>query len=653
MAERLNLGIVAHVDAGKTTLSEQLLYLAGSIRQVGRVDDGNTQTDYLEVERTRGISVKAASTVLHWKGLQINLVDTPGHVDFLSEVERALRVLDAAILVVSAAEGVQSQTEVLWQALQALHLPVLVVVNKIDRMGADPEAVLQDMRERLSPDLLALQSVMAAGSPNAHVEDRRQAGCAGHAAFLEDLASSDERLLDAYLSQGSLSCAQIDQALQMHTRARTLFPVLFAQAARGVGVEAILDAVAELLPRSAGDLQAPAAGVVFGVEHDPVMGRVAQVRLYAGQLHNRDILRNATNGREEKITQIRAIHGARQVDTGLLEAGDIAAVYGLSSARVGDLLGEAQAVPAGYALATPLLTVRVFPQQEAQLPALVEALQLLSAEDPLLDAEWVSGERALHIRVTGLIQLEVLQTTLLQRFDLSCTFSSPVVLYRETPTQAGTGFVAYTMPKPCWAVLRFYLEPLPPGSGVIYENRVTDHDAILPRYQAQTAKAIAGSLRQGPLGWPVTDLRITLLEGESHNIHTHPLDFLVATPMAIMDGLLRCGTTLLEPMLALHMTFPAECLSRVMGLLLRARGVCEGPLYRGDRVTLEAQAPVATTLDLPTQLAALTGGRGTLGSRFSHWQPCPLELGATTPYRGVNPADRARYILWARSALQA
>lgn len=653
MAERLNLGLVAHVDAGKTTLTEQLLYVSGSIRQLGRVDEGNTQTDYLAVERSRGISVRSACTVLHWKGLQINLVDTPGHVDFLSEVERALRVLDAAILVVSAAEGVQSQTEVLWQALSALGIPTLLFVNKIDRMGADPEAVLSEIAARLSPDALPLQRVEHAGSEAAAIGDLRLPTHPGHAAWVEDLAATDEALLTAYLAQGGLSEEALHTALQEGVRARRLFPVLFGRAARGLGVEALLDAVQAYLPRAGGDPQAPPAGVVFGVEQHPTLGRVAHVRLYAGRLHNRDLVINATQGRSDKLTQIRAIHGARQVDTGLLEAGDIAALAGLPTARVGDLLGDAAAVPAGYALATPLLTVRAFPVKEEQLPQLVEAMDILSAEDPLLSAEWVPGERALHLKVTGLIQLEVYQHTLEERFQLLCRFSEPVVLYQETPTQAGIGSVAYTMPKPCWAVLRFAIEPLPRGSGVVYENAVTDNDAILPRYQAQVPKALPGSLRQGPLGWEVTDLKITLLSGESHHVHTHPLDFLVATPMAIMDGLLNCGTTLLEPMLALRLTFPAECLGRVMGLLIRARGECGAPSHRGDTVTLEAQAPVATTLTLPMQLAALTGGRAVLGSRFSHWQPCPLELGASTPYRGVNPADRARYILWARSALQA
>ena len=629
-----NLGVVAHVDAGKTTLTEQMLFLSGGIRALGSVDKGTSHTDWMDVERERGISVRAAATTFAWRAVAINLIDTPGHVDFSAEVERSLRVLDGAILVLSAVEGIQAQTTVLWKALRTMGIPTLVFINKTDRMGANPERVLDDVQRQFSPMALAFPE---GGGP------------ALDAGLMERLAEHDELLLEAWVEGRELAPDLLRARIAGLVGAGALFPVFTGSAIRGLGMERLLDAVVDYLPAPGGDPEGPVSGLVFKLEHDKTMGRIAFVRLFNGTVRNRDSLANATQGTQEKITQIRRIYAHRHEDSGELAAGDIASVCGLQ-ARVGDILGDPGAVPGICQLAVPLLTVQAFAAQEADFPRLVAALKELADEDPMLELQWLREERELHVRIMGVIQMEVLASLLRSRFGLEATFGNPSVIYRETPTRAGEGYIEYTMPKPCWAVLRFAIEPGERGSGLHYASTVRDDD-MLYRYQNQVQKTLPEALKQGLLGWEVTDLRITLVAGQHHLVHTHPLDFAVATPMGIMNGLEATGTTLLEPMLECTISVPAALGNRVIGDILQMRGTFESPEIHGEEFRIVARVPVATSLDYPTRLGSLSSGRGVLSMRFTDYQECPLELGATSPRRGIDPRDQARFIMSARKAL--
>ncbi len=652
-----NLGLVAHVDAGKTTLTEHMLFLSGSIRALGSVDKGTACTDWLDVERARGISVRAAATTFGWRDVTINLIDTPGHVDFSAEVERALRVLDGVILVVSAVEGIQAQTVALWQALRRMGLPTLIFINKLDRLGADPQRVLGDLQRQFSPMVLPLQVVTALDAEPVMLEALAEGTLPADEVhvlvlrnqLLERAAEKDEALLEAWVEGRSVSNADLRAAMARLSRAGILFPVLYGAAAKGLGVEQLLDAVVDFLPHPRGTAQGPVSGLVFKLEHDRTMGRIAYVRLFQGVLANRDTVHNTTQDRPEKVTQIRKVHGSRHRDTGLLEAGDIASVCGLQ-ARIGDILGDPVAVPPACGLAMPLLMVQAHPAQDGDFSRLVAALQELADEDPMLELQWLRDTRELHLRIMGVIQLEVLTSLLRTRFGLQATFGPPSVIYRETPTQAGEGSIEYTMPKPCWAVLRFALEPGEPGSGVTFASTVRD-DAIHYRYQRQVEQTLPEALKQGLHGWEVTDLKVTLVGGEHHLVHTHPLDFVVATPMGIMNGLEATGTTLLEPMVEATLTVPAALGNRIIGDILQMRGTFDSPQVLGDTFTVVALLPVATSLDYSTRLGSLSSGRGSLTTRFAGYQPCPLELGATCPRRGVDPRDQAKYILSARGAL--
>lgn len=642
-----NIGILAHVDAGKTTLTEQMLFAAGALRAAGSVDRGTAQTDYLQVERGRGISVRSSSVVLEWKDMSFNLIDTPGHADFAGEVERALQVLDGALLLVSAVEGVQAYTELLWEALRALGLPAVVMINKIDRTGADAARVLAELSERFGNVFFPLDRPINSGSRACCVEQIDYTAPSEAEELTALLAEHDDGACEAYLEGRPLAPQTLLETAHRLCAQGRVFPVVTGAAQHGVGVPALLDALSFWLPGASGDENAPVSGVVYKVEHDKAMGKAAHVRLFAGCIHNRDGVRVA--GVEQKVTQIRRVFAGRQSDVGEIRAGEIAALYGLSSARTGDVVG----VPAACRppqLAVPLLKVQASPEDPERLTELVQALGELSEEDPLLGLEWVPEERELHLRITGPIQLEILSALLRDRYGLAAAFTPPSVIYKETPSRAGEGYERYTMPKPCWAVLRFAIEPGPRGSGLQYSSAVGERE-ILRRYQNHVAQCLPGALQQGLHGWEVTDLRVTLIGGEHHIQHTHPLDFFVATPMAIMNGLQNTGTDFLEPMLQVRLRAQEELLGRVIGDVTQMRGSFDAPVLRGGQFTLEAALPAAEALDYPTRFAVLTGGRGIYASRYAGYALCPRELAKPAKRRGVNPLDRAKWILHARQAL--
>jgi ribosomal protection tetracycline resistance protein len=301
-------------------------------------------------------------------------------------------------------------------------------------------------------------------------------------------------------------------------------------------------------------------------------------------------------------------------------------------------------------MSIPYLRVQAYPESDDLYPRLVEAFQGLADEDPALDVEWVQDKKELNLKIMGLIQMEILSSILMERFNLNVRFSKASVIYKETPSRAGEGFVSYTMPKPCWAVLRFMIEPGERGSGVQYSS-VVRTEYILERYQKQVEKTIPKALEQGLYGWEVTDIKITLIDGEYHVEHTRPPDFAVATPMGIMDGLAYTGTTLLEPVLKFSISAPEDASGRILNDLVQMRGTFDSPLILNGAFNVEGIVPAATSMDYHIRLASMTGGRGTITTTFSGYRECSIENGATAPRKGVNPLDRAKYILYARNAI--
>jgi len=589
------------------------------------------------VERQRGISVKATCVSLSHRGVRINLIDTPGHADFSAEIERSLWALDAAVLVVCAVEGVQPQTEVLFEALREQRIPVIFFLNKTDRVGADPERVLAQLRRLLTDKAVFTEDTEG---------------------ICELLCDRDDAFLERYLSGEEFPPAFLRQQLGSLVRTGDAYPVLRGSALRGEGICELLDALTDFAPapKDAGEL----SGVVFAAQQDKVFGRGVWIRLFGGSLQTREPLDlpgglDPATG-QPRLTQskIAQLFGADGKPLSRLEAGDIGLVYGLGKVPIGHILGDPKLLPRTVVpgrLRTPLITVRVIPEKPEQLQSLRQACEILSGEDPLLKCQYISRLNQLQLQAMGTIQLEILKQMLSDRFGLEATFSEPAVIYRETITKTAEGYVDYTMPKPCWAILRFKIEPGPRGSGVQYVSETPVRE-IMARYQHQVEQAIPLALNQGRLGWQVTDVKITLIGGCHHLEHTHPLDFIVATPMAIQDGLQKGGSTLLEPILEVCFRLPPEAAGRVISDVNAMRGQLLDSVSDTDRMVMRALIPVQTSLDYAVTLAAITGGRGSMTAKLHSYRECPPELGASTPRRNVDPLDKSKYILAARSALE-
>ena len=434
--------------------------------------------------------------------------------------------------------------------------------------------------------------------------------------------------------------------------------MLCGSALRDEGVVPLLDAIVRFLPEP--ERAEELCGVVFAAQQDRTLGRGVWVRLFGGTLENREAVClpagiDPVTGEEKTVqSKITQIHGVDGSSVGRLTAGEIGIVYGLQYVPIGHVLGNKagllRRVESGR-LRIPLITVQAIPQRPEDMQALRVACEVLSGEDPLLGVQYIRSLNELHLQVMGTIQLEILEELLRTRFDLRVTFTKPAIIYRETVSQKCEGFVAYTMPKPCWAILKFEIEPAPRGSGVTFSSTVPVRD-IMARYQHQVEQGIPLALAQGRLGWQVTDVKITLIDGGHHLVHTHPLDFIVATPMAIQDGLRRGGSTLLEPILEIRFLLPSECVGRVMSDVVAMRGEVRESFADGERVILTALVPVQTSLDYAITLASATSGRGAMSVKLHGYRECPLELGATAKRRNVDPLDTSKYILAARSALE-
>ncbi len=676
-----NIGIVAHVDAGKTTLTEQMLFQAGAIPQLGRVDHGTAHSDDLAVERLRGISVRSAAQVLAWRHAWIGLVDTPGHVDFAAEVERSLQILDGAILLVSAVDGVQSHTRSLWNALQAMRIPCLICINKVDRVGARPLEVMAELRQQLGVQVVPVQRLVDWGSTQCSIRSLLPSAAtfADQEQILEALAETDAAALEAFVEESPLPPDDLLGTIAQQTVAASVTPVFFGAALHGLGVTELLDGILQFVPRwlqrsrsvmeskpseakerpeSTGtssaqrpaDHRAPLAALVFKLEHHPRKGRRAYIRVFQGIVAIRDSVSNATQASEGKITAVERLQPPHTPSEPWAGPGHLAVIHGLPDIQVGDILGEAAAVPPAYSMARPLIRVQVHPAEDQQFTALGHALEQLSAEDPALALEWWREERELYISMMGSIQMEILTVLLQERFGLAVEFGAPTVIYKERLAQPTEGYVSYTMPKPCWAKLHFRMEPLPPNSGVQFESEV-NYDTLPLRYQKQVAAAIPDTLKQGLFGWQVEDLKITLIDGEYHLEHTKAPDFTVATPMGIMDGLQNGGVLLLEPVEGVVIQAPEELTSRILGDITGMRGRFATPNMQDGVVSIQAWIPTAEFLDYPVTLASLSSGRAVLSKWFHGYQEAPPSVRAERKRRGVNPLDRSRWILWVRNAL--
>lgn len=641
-----NIALFAHVDAGKTSITEAFLYHSGKIRNFGSVDKGNTRTDALTVERERGISVKSGIVSFEWQQHEVHLIDTPGHIDFSAETEKAFYAIDAAVVVVSAVEGVQAQTENMIEALLQFQMPFLIFINKIDREGADIENIVSDLHRIFGLQTFEMQKVNHQGEIVCLWNEKSYQN---QEALIEKIVAEDENLMMNYLEGNIPEFAGLQNQLIALTHRQKMIPLLVGSAKKNRGVKWLLDAVITYLPAPPQNT-IELMGMVFGVKHIPRRGKWTGIRLLSGRIKARETIYNATAEKEEKIGNIESVDMLQPKILEAFSAGQMAWVQGMEFAKPGDFIGR---IPDDYKqkkLSKSLLQVQVIPDDAGKTQQLIDALNILHNEDPDLNFHYQRESASFSIDIRGEVQKEILQTMLKQRFDLDVTFYPPTVIYKETPTQTAYGYVRYWLPKPCWAIMKFKIEPGARGSGVQYRSEVSVND-IKQRYQNDVAKAIPTALKQGILGWEVDDVIITLIEGEDHEVHTKSNDFTIATPMGIMDGLAKAEMTLLEPVLTYKITTPEAFLGNIAGELTRARATIKAQEINGETALIGGKIPLATSLELPIKINAISGGKAKLRLQFSGYETCDVSLGKTREYMGISPLDTAKYILKARRAL--
>ena len=652
----LNLGILAHVDAGKTTLTERLLYAAGVIDEVGSVDDGTTQTDSLALERQRGITIKSAVVSFTVGDVTVNLIDTPGHPDFIAEVERALSVLDGAVLVISAVEGVQPQTRILMRALQRLRVPAVLFVNKIDRRGADDERLLRDIAERLTPAVVAMGAVHEIGTRAASVTARDRADGAFTARLTEVLAEQNEAIMTAYVrGEPRVPYRRLRRELAVQARRAQVYPVFFGSALTGAGVDALMSGVAELLPMAGRNAAGPVSGRVFKIERGPAGEKTAYVRMFSGTVRIRDRVRAGPGG-VRKVTAVSAFAGGPAVRRGSVSAGQIGKLWGLAQIQVGDAIGvPPRRRPERRQFAPPTLETVVVPRDPRDRGALRAALAQLAEQDPLINMRQDDVRQEISVSLFGEVQKEVIGATLAADFGLEVSFRETTTICIER--LAGTGAAVERLgepPNPFLATIGLRVSPGADGSGVRFRIEVELGSMPLAFFRAveDTARE---TLRQGLHGWAVPDCTVAMTH--SGYLGKHSLghqrfnksmsstgeDYRKLTPLVLSDALRQAGTVVCEPIHRFHLDAPADTLGPLLAALTRLRAVPLGQTARGSALTLEGDIPAARVHELRAELPALTCGEGVLECSFDRYEPV-TGVAPTRPRTDDNPLNREEYL---------
>ncbi|MGM9638394.1 MAG: GTP-binding protein, partial [Butyricicoccaceae bacterium] len=596
--KRLVFGILAHVDSGKTTLSEALLYTAGSIRRLGRVDHGDAFLDTFEIERQRGITIFSKQAMLEGEDCSITLLDTPGHVDFSSEAERTLRVLDYAVLVVSGTDGVQAHTETLWSLLRSHGIPVFLFINKMDLAGAVQRQLLSDLRRRLGEGFVDFSRPWEA--------------------VLEDIALCDEGLMEQYLETGDIAPGAVARLIAE----RRIYPCFFGSALRLEGVDALLRAMRELTRMP--DYPAEFGAEVFKIARDEKDERLTYLKVTGGALRVRDTVRggDGEDAWEEKANQLRVYSGARYEAVQTAPAGTVCAVTGLTRTYPGMGLGCAPQAEAPEL--QPVLTYRLLYPETFDAHTVLGYMRRLQEEDPQLRVEWNEQLQEIHVRLMGEIQLEVLRQIMESRFGVPVEFGQGSIVYRETVTEAVEGIGHYE-PLRHYAEVRLLLEPGEPGSGLVFDS-VCPVNQLDLNWQRLVLTHLAEKEHVGVLtGAPITDMKITLLAGRAHLKHTEGGDFRQATYRAVRQGLKRAKCRLLEPWYDFRIEVPTAAIGRVINDIQRMNGDFQPGETSGETAVLTGTAPVACIKDYPRELTGFTHGRGRITFRLRGYLPCHNE----------------------------
>lgn len=606
--KRICMGILAHVDAGKTTLSEGILYLTGGLRKLGRVDHGDAFLDNFALERSRGITIFSKQAVFPLGETEVTLIDTPGHVDFSAEMERALWVMDYAVLVVSGADGIQGHTETLWRLLKAYQIPTFIFVNKMDQEGTDQEALLEELKKNLDDGCISfggLRLPQIAENKNADGETLISADSED---VLEEIAMCDEDVLEAYMETGNIRKQDVVRLIDE----RKVFPCFFGSALKLSGVEELLEGLEEFTTMP--EYPDVFAAKVFKISRDEQGNRLTHVKITGGRLKVK-----TSFGEKEKVDQIRVYSGAKYTLRDEAEAGMVCELTGLSETAAGQGMGQENDLEAP--LLEPVLSRSVILPKGTDVSKALRQLKQLEEEDPLLHVVWNSRLEEIQMQLMGEVQTEVLKSILAERYQMDVEFGAGRIMYKETIANTVTG-VGHYEPLRHYAEVHLRMEPGERGSGLVFAADCSE-DVLDGNWQRLILTHLMEKEHPGVLaGMPITDMKITLTAGKSHLKHTEGGDFRQATYRAVRQGLMQAESVLLEPWYVFRLELPAEQVGRAMADIQKRYGTFEAPLMEGERALLTGRAPVSEMLDYPAEVQSYTGGRGRLALRLEGYYPC-------------------------------
>jgi len=675
LSKTRNIGIAAHIDAGKTTLTERILFFTGRIHKVGETHEGAAQMDWMEQERERGITITSAVTQAFWHDTRINVIDTPGHVDFTMEVERSMRVLDGAVAVFDASQGVEPQSETVWRQADKYHVPRIAFANKMDKTGASLQLVLDSMKERLGAtavplqwpigaedsfegmiDLIEMKAIYYHDDVGQKIEivdipaDLQALAEEKRALMVERLADVDDDVAMLFLEGEEPDVDTLRAAIRRATIDLKIFPVMCGSALKNKGVQRLLDAVAYYLPSPLdippvkgvnpetgeeesrpSDVTAPTAALAFKVATDPFVGRLVFVRVYSGALTSGSYVYNASTGRRERIGRLLKMHANSREEVEVIEAGSLGAVVGLKDTSTGDSLVDADhpILLESIEVPEPVITVAIEPASKADQDKLTNGLVKLTEEDPTFRVETDPETGQTKISGMGELHLDIIVDRLKREFHVNANVGAPQVAYRETitvPVDVEGKFVRQTGGRGQYGHVKIKAEPLPRGTGNQFENIVVG--GTVPKdFIPAVEKGVEEAMQSGPLlGFPIVDMKVSLYDGSYHEVDSSEMAFKIAASMAIREAMNQGQAVVLEPIMRVEATTPEQYMGDVIGSLNSRRGQIQGMTPRGNAQVVTANVPLAEMFGYATDLRSMSQGRATFTMIFDHYEAVPRNV---------------------------
>ena len=668
-----NIGIMAHIDAGKTTTTERILFYTGITYKMGEVDEGTAVMDWMVQEQERGITITSAATTCTWNSHRINIIDTPGHVDFTAEVERCMRVLDGAVIILCGVGGVEPQSETVWRQADRYRVPRIVYINKMDRIGAEPERAIEEMRTRLGTRPLPVQMPLGREETFRGVVDlvrmkeidwgadllgtsfevrdvageTREEALTKRNEMIEKLSETDDILLERYLSGAELTVEELQASIRRGTTALDFVPVLFGASFRNKGIHPLLDAIVDHLPSPADvppvvghhprtlDVETrrpaddePLSGLVFKITNDPYVGTLAYFRVYSGKTKLGQTLYNSTKDEDERLTRILEMHANKRREAQELHAGDIAALGSLKNVSTGDTLclKSRPLVLESIKFPEPVISATIEPRTKADHVRLANALAKMAKEDPTFKIAQDPNTGQTLVRGMGELHLEIIMDRMEREYGVQTTFGKPQVAYKETiraQAEAEGKYIRQAGGRGQYGHCRVRVEPLPRGTGFEFVDRT--REAILPKEFVSSAEnGVMEAMDVGILaGFPMADIRVTLLNGTFHEVDSTPLAFKIAGSLAFKEAAVKASPALLEPVMKLEVIAPDDYLGDVVGDINARRGRIEGMEMRAGARVVKAFAPLAEMFGYATILRTLTQGRGVFSMEFFRYEQAP------------------------------